>query len=186
MIKSIAKMGRRRGRTRAHAPAREGHPALFVDVDGVLSLFDPDGSRDMPGPFHWIDGVAHCIPPDSGPLLERLARHYELVWASGWEEKANEYLPAILDLDLDLPEPNYLTFDGHASFGSSFWKIAAIDEYAGSRPVAWIDDNIDARGRRWAELRSAPTLLVDADSTVGLTRAHTELLVRWARLVTIA
>ncbi len=184
MIKSIARMGLRRGRSQTHTPDREDQPALFVDVDGVLSLFDPDGSRDMPGPFHWVEGVAHCIPPDSGPLLERLARHYELIWASGWEDKANEYLPTILDLDL--PELNYLTFDGRASFGSSFWKLEAIDEYAGSRPVAWIDDNIDARGRRWAELRDAPTLLVEAKPTVGLTRAHTEQLVRWARLVATA
>lgn len=181
MIKGIAKMGLRRGRSQAHTPGREDQPALFVDVDGVLSLFDPDGSRDMPGPFHWVEGVAHCIPPESGPLLERLARHYELVWASGWEDKANEYLPAILDLDL--PEIDYLTFDGRASFGSSFWKLEAIDEHAGSRPIAWIDDNIDARARRWAELRDAPTLLVEAKPTVGLTRAHTEQLVRWARLV---
>ena len=86
MIKGIAKMGLRRGRSQAHTPGREDQPALFVDVDGVLSLFDPDGSRDMPGPFHWVEGVAHCIPPESGPLLERLARHYELVWASGWED----------------------------------------------------------------------------------------------------
>ncbi len=181
MIKSIAKRGFRRSRAREQKPGRDDQPVLFVDVDGVISLFDPDGIIDMPGPFHWIDGVAHCIPPDSGPLLERLGRHFELVWASGWEGVANECLPAILDLDL--PELEYLTFDGRASFGSSDWKVTAIDEYAGSRPAAWIDDNIDARGRRWAELRDAPTLLVDAAPSVGLTRAHTEQLVRWAAMV---
>jgi hypothetical protein len=184
MIKSIAKRGLRLGRPRMRATGGGDQPALFVDIDGVLSLFDPDGRREMPGPFHWIDGVAHCIPPDTGPLLERLAHHYELIWASGWEGLANDHLPAILELGFD--ELPYLSFDGRASFGSSDWKVEAIDECAGSRPAAWIDDNIDARGRRWAESRAAPTLLVETSSSVGLTRAHTEQLVRWARLVTTA
>ena len=45
-------------------------PILFVDVDGVISVFgfSPDAG-DLPGPFHWIDGVAHCIPPDVGQRL---------------------------------------------------------------------------------------------------------------------
>jgi hypothetical protein len=184
MIKSLTKRGRRLGRSKDRDAPSGDRPVLFVDVDGVLSLFDPDGREDMPGPFHWIDGVAHCIPPDSGPLLERLARHFELVWASGWEGLANEYLPGILKLSI--PAPNHLSFDGRASFGTTFWKVEAMDEYAGSRPAAWIDDNIDAAGRRWAEWRDAPTLLVEATPSIGITRAHTEQLVRWAKLVAVS
>ena len=30
-------------------------PVLFVDVDGVLSLFGFDPAGELPGPFHWID-----------------------------------------------------------------------------------------------------------------------------------
>jgi hypothetical protein len=181
MIKTIARIGRRSRSREGSIHGRQ--PVLFVDVDGVLSLFDPDGIEEMSGPFHWIDGVAHCIPPSSGPLLERLAHHYELVWASGWEGLANDHLPAILELGFgELP---YLSFDGRASFGSSDWKVAAIDRYAGSRPAAWIDDNIDAHGRRWADSRETPTLLVETEPAVGITRSHVEGLVRWARLVTV-
>jgi hypothetical protein len=154
-----------------------------VDIDGVISLFDPDGIQELAGPFHWIDGVAHCIPPDSGPLLERLARHFELVWASGWEGLANQHLPSILELGI--PEPNHLSFDGRASFGSSDWKVEAIDDYAGSRPAAWIDDNIDAIGRHWASTREAPTLLIEPAPSIGITRAHAEQMVRWAELVAV-
>ena len=69
-------------------------PLLFVDVDGVISLFGFAPSQDeAPGPFHWVDGIAHCIPADAGSRLARLAERFELVWATGWEEKANEYLP---------------------------------------------------------------------------------------------
>jgi hypothetical protein len=153
-------------------------PVLFLDVDGVISLFGFDPGGDLPGPFHWIDGIAHCIPPDSGPRLVRLAERYELVWATGWEEKANEYLPRILGLPFrELP---CLTFDGRARFGSAHWKIEALTEYAGSRPAAWIDDNIAEEGRLWAQAREAPTLLVETLAPVGITDDHVVELLAWA------
>ncbi|HEX2125701.1 MAG TPA: hypothetical protein VHF45_03985 [Thermoleophilaceae bacterium] len=47
-------------------------PILFVDVDGVISLFDfAFGAEQMPGPLHWVDGIAHCI-------LQ--------TWESGWSD----------------------------------------------------------------------------------------------------
>jgi hypothetical protein len=158
-------------------------PILFVDVDGVLSLFGfPIEQDPMPGPFHWIDGIAHCIPPGNGALLDRLAERFEMVWATGWEEKANEYLPFILKLTSG--EWPVITFDGRAVFGSSHWKIEALDEYAGERPAAWIDDNnADEESVRWASDRAAPTLLVTTDAAVGLTGAHVEELLAWADAV---
>ena len=154
-------------------------PILFVDVDGVISLFGfPSSQTDLPGPFHWVDGIAHCIPNELGARLERLAERFELVWSTGWEEKANEYLPFILKLSFtDLPS---LTFGGRAVFGSSHWKLDAMDEYAGSRPAAWIDDNIDDECERWAKRRAAPTLLVRTKSATGMTDKHVKRLLRWA------
>jgi hypothetical protein len=153
-------------------------PILFVDVDGVLSIFGFDASGELPGPFHWIDGVAHCIPSGSGPLLEQLSEHFELVWATGWEEKANEYLPGILGLPFrELP---CLTFDGRAAFGSAHWKLDALTEYAGDRPAAWIDDHIDDACLLWARSRGAPTLLVETKSAVGITPEHVTELLAWA------
>ncbi len=111
-------------------------------------------------------------------MLERLSARFELVWATGWEEKANEYLPRILALPFkELP---VLTFDGRAVFGSSHWKLDAIGEYAGDRPAAWIDDNMDGACEQWADDRAAPTLLVRTDPPVGLTDEHVELLLFWA------
>ena len=159
----------------------EQRPILFLDVDGVISLFGfPSGSRP-PGAFHSIDGIIHCIGDRAGDLLARLGERFELVWATGWEEKANEYLPHLLGLPADLP---VLTFDGRAVFGSAHWKLAAIDEYAGDRPAAWIDDFVDDECRAWAERRAAPTLIVEAESAVGLTEEHVERLLRWAEAVT--
>jgi hypothetical protein len=149
-------------------------PLLFVDVDGVLSLF---GFAELPGPMHLVDGVPHCIPPASGPRLERLAERYDLVWATGWEEKANEYLPHLLKLPFrDLPT---LTFDGAAVFGTAHWKLDAIERYADGRPLAWIDDSLDEECRQWARSRRAPTLLVQTESPVGITDEHVEQLLAW-------
>jgi hypothetical protein len=153
-------------------------PILFVDVDGVISLFGfaPDAAH-LPGPFHWVDGIAHCIPEVAGERLKRLADHFEMVWATGWEEKANEYLPFILGLDGEFP---VLTFDGRAVFGSAHWKLDAIDEYAADRPAAWIDDNLDDACKLWALKRTAPTLLVQTEPATGITDEHVDELLRWA------
>jgi hypothetical protein len=161
-------------------PAARQSPILFVDVDGVISLFGfaPD-AETLPGPLHWIDGVAHCIPEDVGARLVSLAESFELVWATGWEERANEHLPFILKLPFrDLP---CLSFDGRAVFGSAHWKVDALDEYAGDRPAAWIDDNLDEECIAWAEERAAPTLLVETKTWEGITDEHVERLLVWAR-----
>ena len=159
---------------------QQQRPILFLDVDGVISLFgfSPGDGQALPGRLHWIDGVAHCIPENLGERLIRLADAFELVWATGWEQRANEHLPFVLRLPFgDLP---CLTFEGRAVFGSAHWKVDAIDEFAGERPAAWIDDNLDDTCIAWAKGRSAPTLLVETSSSVGLTDEHVSLLLSWA------
>ena len=159
--------------------ASETRPVLAVDVDGVISLFGFDGPLDqVGGKFHLIDGIAHCIADAASSQLARLGEVYELIWATGWEERANDQLPLILGLPGELPA---LTFDGRARFGTAHWKLDALDSYSGDRPLAWIDDSLDDSCREWAEARSAPTLLVETESAIGLTEEHTEELLAWAR-----
>jgi hypothetical protein len=160
-------------------------PVLAVDIDGVISLFGFDESvqpgrgdaSKAPGEFHLIDGMLHCIALETGPRLERLSEVYELVWASGWEDRANDHLPGILGV----PKLPYLTFDGRARFGTAHWKLDALEDYAHSRPLGWIDDSLDETCYEWAEDRSAPTLLVPTESDVGLLDAHVEALEAWVR-----
>jgi acyl-CoA thioesterase FadM len=156
------------------------HPVLFVDVDGVISLFGFP-PHEPPGTFIQVDGIAHCISTQAGPRLQRLSSAFELVWATGWEDRANDHLPYLLKLET--PELHTLTFDGRAIFGSAHWKVGAIDEYAGDRPAAWIDDNLDETCRAWAAGRSAPSLLVETNAAVGITDEHVEQLLAWAQRV---
>jgi len=157
-------------------------PVLFVDVDGVISLFglDPTRGADEVGQLHWVEGIAHWIPAAAGARIVRLDERFDLVWATGWEQRANEYLPLILGLPGPLP---CLAFGGRAVFGSSYWKLDALAAYAGDRPAAWIDDNLGGECRRWADQRFAPTMLVETRSDVGMTDEHVELLLAWAEQV---
>ena len=151
-------------------------PILALDVDGVISLFGfDDPAAGAPGRFHMIDGIAHCISDSVGPRVCRLADLYEVVWATGWEDRANDHLPRILGLPGEFP---FLTFES-ARFGTSHWKIEAIDHYARGRPLAWVDDCIDDSCRDWAMSRDEPTLLVPTEPDSGLTDAHVEALIRW-------
>jgi hypothetical protein len=169
-------------------PEEAQKPLLFLDVDGVISLF---GFREgyglapgyapfencPPGGLHSINGVIHYISSGCALHLEQLATRYELVWATGWEETANEYLPHLLRLPGDLP---CLSFNGRVSAGAAHWKIDAIGEYAGDRPLAWIDDNVDDSCRAWAAERGAPTLIIETVRHEGMHEEHVELLMRWA------
>jgi hypothetical protein len=151
-------------------------PILFLDVDGVISLFGFD--EPPPGRFHWVDGVAHFIAEECGERIRRLGERFDLVWATGWEEKANEYLPRLLGLPFE--ELPYLTFDGAAIFGAAHWKLDSIDAYAADRAAAWIDDSMDEHCERWAEQREAPTLLINTNPATGLLETHVEQLLDWA------
>lgn len=153
-------------------------PILAVDVDGVISLFGfDDPPHRSQARFELIDGMVHCISLLAGDRLQRLEDHYEMVWATGWEEKANFYLPHMLGL----PELPYLTFDGAARFGSAHWKLGPLDDYGKGRPLAWIDDSFDESCYEWARNRPEPTLLVPTESHLGLEEAHTDALAAWAR-----
>ena len=157
-------------------------PILAVDVDGVISLF---GFETPPPPaeasYQLVDGGLHCISLRAGERLQRLAEHFDLVWATGWEEKANFYLPNMLGL-AELP---HLTFDGTARFGSAHWKLGPLDEYGQGRAMAWIDDNFDESCYRWARERDLPTLLVPTDPAKGLQEAETEALIAWGRSLAV-
>jgi len=182
----------------------------MVDIDGVLSLFGPapaagqgeatnapgpalDAPRERPGTggsFHSIDGIPHFISSTAAAHLLALAGAFDLVWASGWEEKANEYLPRLLGLPAPLPFLRFSRAVGQAGQGRqdgrdggsyTHWKLASIEAYAGARALAWIDDALDAACHAWARARGAPTLLVSTAPERGLTSREAELLLEWAR-----
>ena len=153
-------------------------PILAVDIDGVISLFGSEQPPDLATTrFQLVDGVPHSISLPAGDRLLRLAERLELVWASGWEDKANFYLPQLLGL----PELPHVGFDGAARSGAAHWKLGPLDEYGRGRAMAWVDDNFDQSCYEWAEQREQPTLLVPTETHLGLEEAHVEALRQWAQ-----
>ena len=151
---------------------------LLLDVDGVISLFGFDHRRPPAGHYALVDGTMHFLSATAAALIDELARAFELVWCTGWEEKANEYLPRALGLPGPLP---YLSFDHAVGRANTHWKLDAIDAYSGpDRPLAWIDDALAPECVVWAASRPGPTLLVHTDAPVGVTAAHVERLQAWA------
>jgi HAD domain in Swiss Army Knife RNA repair proteins len=154
-------------------------PLLFVDIDGVLSLFGFQSDSRPQGTWLNVEGIVHLISGSASQHLHRLAAPFDLVWCSGWEEKANEHLLGTLVLP---DAPPFLTFtvrEGTAA--ARHWKLDAIEAHAGDRPLAWIDDAHDDSCRAWAARREAPTLLVATEPAIGLTDEHVDELERWAR-----
>jgi hypothetical protein len=154
-------------------------PLLLVDVDGVISLFGFDhAAPPTGGRFVLVDGIAHFLSGTAGAHLRRLEPAFELAWCTGWEEKANDYLPAALGLAGPLAHVEFER-DGRPSW--AHWKLGAIDRHVDpSRPVAWIDDAHDEACRSWAAARTAPTLLVTTDPAVGITELEVDRLLDWA------
>jgi hypothetical protein len=157
-------------------------PLLLVDIDGVISLFGGTVSSRSPfagraGSFHSIDGMPHFLSSTAAAHLLDLQRDFELAWCSGWEEKANEHLPHLLGLPPALP---FLRFERSVGRANAHWKLDAIDEFAGVRALAWIDDALNAACHEWAAARSAPTLLVQTEPEHGLTEREARLLSAWA------
>jgi hypothetical protein len=197
---------------RGHA----SRPLLLVDIDGVISVFGVQAAVPgappqaagfaLDGSFHSIEGIPHFLSSTAAAHLLSLARHFELVWASGWEERADEHLPHLLGLPAGLPFlrfPRGVVVAGAGTIPGGFvarvgeaggspgaagpqttlahWKLESVDAYAGERPLAWIDDAFNDACHEWAATRSAATLLVPTDPERGLTSPEAELLEAWAR-----
>jgi hypothetical protein len=170
----------------------------MVDIDGVISLFggsqlggwtlgggQPDGAErgdemqreSIDGSLHSIDGSLHFLSSTAAAHLLALRDAFELVWASGWEERANEHLPHLLGMPPALP---FLRFERAVGRANAHWKLDAIEAYARGRALAWVDDALSDACHEWARAREAPTLLVQTDPTRGLTASEAKRLEAWA------
>jgi hypothetical protein len=151
-------------------------PALLLDVDGVLNPYAALTCPDRYEEFGFFPGddppVRLCRA--HGPWLTELAGQFEIVWATGWESEANRLIVPVLGLTEYpvIPFPDK-PFDPRL-------KVPAIAEFIGDRPAVWIDDMHTDDGRAWAAARDVPTLLIDVDPAIGLTRPAVDEALAWA------
>ncbi len=167
--------------------AGAGRPLLLVDVDGVLNLQAPphqEQDADLDCRPYMAAGQQVLIPAGTRERLRRLAEAFEPVWATTWEHDAHPAFQEALGLGAS-PWP-VIEMSGCARDGT--WKLppvaAALDGRWATRPAAWIDDDIGPDAFQWAARRSAagaPTLLVVPFAHAGMTGAHAEDLLAFAR-----
>ncbi|MEJ7894878.1 MAG: hypothetical protein WKF94_19760 [Solirubrobacteraceae bacterium] len=159
-------------------------PLLLVDVDGVLSLFGFDAVAPPPGRMALIDGAPHLLSFEAAAVLRAVGDRYACTWCTGWEERADEHLPWLLDLPRGWPHVPLSAARGPGHGIAGHWKLDAIDAFAGpGHPLAWVDDALDGECRAWAAARAAPTLLVECDPAIGLVKEGEEALLRFAASV---
>lgn len=113
-------------------------PLLVLDVDGVLLPYLPNCYRGpAPSGFHdaRVWGFNLWIPDHLPPALPGLVQRFDLVWCTDWEDAANTNAGQLFGL----PEAPVLRPDRGQS---GWWRLAAVRDYAGERPLVWADDHM--------------------------------------------
>jgi hypothetical protein len=159
-------------------PVEAAKPLLLMDVDGVLNPYPglPEGYKEFE--FFPEDEEPVRLAAVHGDWLRELASHFTMVWATAWGQHANR----LLSPHFGLPElPVIVSPTGR--FEGVPEKLPAIDTFVGDRAMAWVDDIITDQARVWATQRTGPTLLIEVDPAVGLTRQIVDRLIVWAQQI---
>jgi hypothetical protein len=154
---------------------------LFLDVDGVLIPYGGDervpdsASVARSGPETDDERHLRRIDPTLGARL--LALGCDLVWATGWEDRANEVVAPLVGLPA-LPVLNWELTDMVSSW--LHWKTATIVAFAAGRPMVWLDDELTGRDQEWVAMaHPARALLHRVDPRTGLTEADLDAVRGW-------
>ncbi|MGK5550066.1 HAD domain-containing protein [Actinomadura kijaniata] len=156
-------------------------PLLFLDVDGPLLPFGEDPQR---GPrAAAADSRLARLVPGVGRRLAELP--CDLVWATTWEDAANDEIAARIGLPrlpvVNWPEPSGEQEREDRWFGLH-WKTRTLVSWAAGRPFAWVDDEITDADRDWvAAHHRGRALLHRVEAFRGLSDEDFAALDQWLR-----
>jgi hypothetical protein len=164
-------------------------PMLLMDIDGPLNPYAaPWFVRREPAPgytFHELTpagGFTYRVALNRahGHELERLADHFDLVWATTWLHDANRLISPLLGLPTDIPVVPLRQPLFHNAARS--WKAEPIADWVGERTFAWFDDEINEATREWlhAQARLNTHLAHRVEPHLGLMPADFGALLSFA------
>jgi hypothetical protein len=161
-------------------------PLLLLDIDGVLSPLNPPETDD----YQLVEAGYQMhfnkqLPGELGFFI----KHSTPVWATTWEETANENNG--LRNHLGLPELAWLNFRSPLQYDlnslpedednqhllESTKKLPAVSILADAypdRPIIWCEDDISLDAIQWGQRRNqlVPTLICSPKRDIGLTEEH--------------
>ncbi|WP_122819778.1 hypothetical protein [Varibaculum vaginae] len=158
-------------------------PILFLDVDGPLNLWGRVGRRIL-NPLLRAH-LVHLQSDDSfnvnvvfsrrmGARLRELGKHFQVRWATSWNQWANQYLSPLLGISEDLPWV-------YCPSGDPRSKFPAVITSAAGTSFAWVDDYLTeevAQATRKKLLPSQCALLVSPHIMRGIDTEVLHLL-KW-------
>ncbi|RBQ21833.1 hypothetical protein DP939_03900 [Spongiactinospora rosea] len=160
-------------------------PLLLVDVDGVLN---PTGRQR--GDFRTYDCVTSGtlykvrLNRTHGTWLLTLAQNTgaALIWATTWEDAANDWIGPPLGLPTlpVIPMPPSAPPARGRGFGEMF-KTPYVADYVAGRPFVWFDDAVSEADEEYLRHRSdvGEFLLVQVSAERGLTRDDVDRAGAW-------
>lgn len=109
-------------------------------------------------------------------LLAFAEKHgVELAWCTTWEHDAN----TMIGPRIGLPQLPVVEF----GFTATKWKFGAVLDFAGDRPVAWLDDDFAEfpyfRDEFLAARGDRPTLLHHVSPRVGIKSEDLDAVAHW-------
>lgn len=159
-----------------------GRPALLLDVDGVINLFNQSHNSDR-YERHQVGPYPIKFRRTIGSTLLALGEHFTLVWCTMWDDLANTELAPLLGTPAFPYIPCWDNAHECSAESNLHHKVAMIELHMGDHPFAWVDDEITGHDHSWALLRTgkvAPTTLVKTDGRVGLEDHQVNKLMVWA------
>jgi hypothetical protein len=123
-----------------------------------------------------VAGVPVVIAVAVRERLARLARVFQLVWATSWQRDGAESLGPLLGLSEDLP---FLRFDHDLDHDGANHKLPVVRRFVGGRAIAWVDDELGEDVVAWAADREQPTLLIHTDPRIGLIDVQVQELIEF-------
>ncbi len=151
-------------------------PVLLLDVDGVLI---PYAAKKQPPGFlpYVLLGESVWLARRHGDWLRPLCERFQVVWATGWEHDANRLIGPILEL------PAFPVIEFARDAARRFAKLPTIMRVVAEQPLVWVDDELSTEAYQWAAEREARTLLLDANSEIGLTQEIVAAIIRFRDLL---